>query len=195
MQKVTLHYIINIWKYVLVVPHLILYNLCSSEIKMLVDEDVIAMNSKWHLRASLAYYLIYTPPYRNLYYHRMGHFSKVLKILLPEYRSFFIGRSIKHFGGGAFVLSHPYGTIINAKSIGRNFSVCQLTTVGNKFQGRNDLVPTIGDNVTLGANVCIIGDVKIGNNVTIGAGSVVVRDIPDNSVAAGNPARIVRINE
>lgn len=49
-----------------------------------------------------------------------------------------------------------------------------------------------GINVTLGANVIIIGDVHIGNNVTIGAGSVVVKDIPDNSVAVGNPAIVIK---
>ena len=50
----------------------------------------------------------------------------------------------------------------------------------------------IGDNVTLGVNVTIIGGITIGNNVIIGAGSVVVKDIPDNSVAVGNPARVIR---
>ena len=37
--------------------------------------------------------------------------------------------------------------------------------------------------------------VIIGNNVTIGAGAVVTKDIPDNAVAAGNPARVIRIKE
>ena len=88
--------------------------------------------------------------------------------------------------------SHPYATIINAKSIGRNFSFRQCTTIGNKIDGRNDLVPTIGDNVTLGANVCIIGDIHIGNNVIIGAGCVVVKDVPDNCIVVGNPMRIIK---
>ena len=38
----------------------------------------------------------------------------------------------------------------------------------------------------------MLGPVRIGNNVTIGAGSVVTKDIPDNSVVAGNPARIIK---
>lgn len=41
----------------------------------------------------------------------------------------------------------------------------------------------------------IVGGVKIGNNVTIGAGSVVVKDIPDNSVAVGNPAKVKKTTE
>ena len=44
----------------------------------------------------------------------------------------------------------------------------------------------------VGANVCIIGNVKIGNNVVVGAGSVVTRDVPDNSVVAGNPAKLIK---
>lgn len=75
----------------------------------------------------------------------------------------------------------------------RKFYYCHLTTIGNALHGRNDLVPTIGNNVSLGANVTIIGDICIGNNVIIGAGSVVVKDVPDNCVIAGNPAKIIKL--
>lgn len=49
---------------------------------------------------------------------------------------------------------------------------------------------TIGDNVWIGGNSVILQGVTIGNNVTIGAGSVVTKDIPDNSLAFGNPCRV-----
>lgn len=52
---------------------------------------------------------------------------------------------------------------------------------------------TIGDNVWIGGNVCIMPGVTIGNNVVIGAGSVVTKDIPDNVIAAGNPCKIIRV--
>ena len=52
---------------------------------------------------------------------------------------------------------------------------------------------TIGDNVWIGGNVCILPGVTIGDNVVIGAGSVVTKDIPDNVIAAGNPCRIIRM--
>ena len=51
---------------------------------------------------------------------------------------------------------------------------------------------TIGDNVWIGGNTCILPGVTIGNNVVIGAGSVVTKDIPDNVIAAGNPCKIIR---
>lgn len=50
----------------------------------------------------------------------------------------------------------------------------------------------IGDNVFLGSNVVILKGVAIGRNSVIGSGSIVTRDIPDNVIAAGNPARVIR---
>lgn len=50
----------------------------------------------------------------------------------------------------------------------------------------------IGDQVFIGAGTIVLPGVLIGNNVVIGAGSVVTKDIPDNSVAMGNPARVIK---
>lgn len=50
----------------------------------------------------------------------------------------------------------------------------------------------VGNNVFIGNRVIILPGVKIGSNVVIGAGSVVSRDIPDNSVVAGVPARVIK---
>lgn len=49
----------------------------------------------------------------------------------------------------------------------------------------------IGNNVFIGAGSIILPNVKIGNNVIIGAGSVVTTDIPENSLAVGNPAKVI----
>lgn len=51
---------------------------------------------------------------------------------------------------------------------------------------------TIGNNVWMGGNVTIVPGVTIGDNCVIGAGSVVTHDIPSNTVAAGNPARVIK---
>ena len=51
---------------------------------------------------------------------------------------------------------------------------------------------TVGDDVYIGNNVIILPGVTIGNNVVIGAGAVVAKDIPDNSVAVGIPARVIK---
>lgn len=51
---------------------------------------------------------------------------------------------------------------------------------------------TVGDNVWIGAGVQVMPGVTIGSNVVIGAGSIVVKDIPEGSVAVGNPCRVLR---
>lgn len=51
---------------------------------------------------------------------------------------------------------------------------------------------TVGNNVWIGGNVCVVPGVTIGDNCVIGAGSVVVKDIPANSVAVGNPCRVIK---
>ncbi len=51
---------------------------------------------------------------------------------------------------------------------------------------------SVGDNVWFGAGVQVMPGVTIGNNVVIGGGSIVVQDIPDDSVAVGNPCRVIR---
>jgi putative colanic acid biosynthesis acetyltransferase WcaB len=67
------------------------------------------------------------------------------------------------------------------------------TTIGNLDNGTGqNSCPSIGNNVDIGSNVCIIGKVEIGDNVIIGAGSVVVKNIPSNCVVVGNPAKIIK---
>ena len=51
---------------------------------------------------------------------------------------------------------------------------------------------TVGNNVWIGAGVQVMPGVNIGNNVVIGGGSVVIKDIADDSVAVGNPCRVIR---
>ena len=65
--------------------------------------------------------------------------------------------------------------------------------VAQRNQGLEYAYPiTIGNNVWIGAQACILPGVTIGDNTVIGAGSVVTKDIPANVVAAGNPCRVIR---
>lgn len=74
--------------------------------------------------------------------------------------------------------------------IGKNCVIGTCVTIGGRSKHID--VPVIGDNVYIGTGAKILGPIKIGNNVVIGAGAVVISDIPDNSVAVGMPAKVVK---
>lgn len=74
-------------------------------------------------------------------------------------------------------------------TIGKNCVIRQQVTIAQNDEGK---APTIKDNVVIGAGAKLIGDITIGNNVVIGANAVVVKDVPDNCVVGGVPARIIK---
>lgn len=170
------------------------YNLLFCKIrggKTLINNDVKAIEHQVSIKLPIFLQLIYhlhnNRYFRSLFYFRIG---PVLNLIISWYRpgdKYFQISATTKIGGG-FCLAHPYGTIINADSIGDNFKCIHLTTLGATSKGR----PTIGDNVSVGANVTIVGPVKVGDNVVIGAGCVVVRNVPSDCVIAGNPAKIIR---
>ena len=55
-------------------------------------------------------------------------------------------------------------------------------------------VPKLGDNVLVGAGAKILGSITIGNNVVIGANAVVLKDVSDNTLVAGIPAKVIKEN-
>jgi serine acetyltransferase len=91
-------------------------------------------------------------------------------------------------------LPHPYNIIVNGDSqIGSNCTIFHQVTIGSQREfGTNPGSPIIGNNVIIFPNTVIIGNVSVGDNVIIGAGSIVTRDIPENSIVAGNPARLIK---
>lgn len=99
----------------------------------------------------------------------------------------FIYQNLTNRGG--LYIQHGFATIITAESIGKNVWINQQVTIG--YNG--DKAPIIGDNVVICAGAKVVGGVRVGNNVTIGANAVVTKDIPDNSVVGGVPAKILKM--
>jgi serine O-acetyltransferase len=93
--------------------------------------------------------------------------------------------------GDGFYLGHWGALVINPKAkIGKNCNIAQGVTIAQANRGRNEGVPIIGNEVWIGPNAVIVGNIKIGNNVLIAPNTYVNTDIPDHSIALGNPAVI-----
>ena len=94
------------------------------------------------------------------------------------------------------VLDEAQVTIGDDCFIGPNVSIytaCHSIDPEERNSRREWAEPvTIGDNVWIGGSVTILPGVNIGDNVTIGAGSVVTKDIPSNSIAVGNPCKVMK---
>jgi serine O-acetyltransferase len=94
--------------------------------------------------------------------------------------------------GGGLRIQH-FGQIMihDSVTIGDNATIYNGVTIG--LQHDTDTQgPVVGNNVYVGAGAKVLGPIKIGNNVSIGANAVVIRDVPDNCVAVGVPARIIQ---
>ena len=94
------------------------------------------------------------------------------------------------------VLDEAPVTIGDDCFIGPNVSIytaCHSTDPVERNTRREWAKPvTIGNNVWIGGSVTILPGVTVGDNVTIGAGSVVTRNIPSNTVAVGNPCKVIK---
>lgn len=144
----------------------------------------------------------YLETLRKLEYYLNNKKSILYKLLYAWYFLMYRRKCLKtgiyiypNTCGPGLLLPHPGFIRVDAFChIGKNCTILPMVLLGKKRPGM-DCNIIIGDNCYISAGVTIIGPVKIGNNVIIGAGSVVVKDIPDNVVVAGVPAKIVKVNE
>lgn len=116
--------------------------------------------------------------------YQMNHRRNCLK------RNMYISPNIV---GEGFNIVHPGFRRIDivVKSIGKNCTILPMVLFGKKMSGLPEKCIEVGDNCYFGTGATILGPVKIGNNVIVGAGAVVTKDIPDNCIVAGVPAKII----
>lgn len=140
-------------------------------------------------------YIFWMRTCRYLRQHRVLKFLvyPVARAMLGKYK-YKLGISVPFFTeiGSGFYIGHFGGIVVSYNSkIGKNCNISQGVTLGEANRGRNIGYPTIGDNVYIGPGAKIVGAVKVGNNAAIGANCVVTRDVPDNAVVGGSPAKVI----
>jgi len=157
-------------------------------------KDRILKNEKWYIWQ-------YVKSLRHVEYYINTNQRNSLRFLYWWYK-------YKHYGFITHITIFPNtcGKGLRIYHIGDMIWIKEKAHIGNNCQLRpgvvlgnkgcnNDPEIIVGDNVDFGLGVKCFGPVKIGDNVTIGAMSVVTKDIPDNCVIAGIPAKILKIKE
>lgn len=140
-----------------------------------------------------------SPGLHALWNHRFAHllWKSKLKLIARIWSAltrFWTGIEI-HPGaqiGRRVVIDHGMGVVIGETAvIGDDSLIYHGVTLGAKTGSIGKRHPTVGKNVTIGANALVIGDITIGDGASVGAGAVVTKDLPAGKVAVGNPARIL----
>lgn len=148
---------------------------------------IYAYPKKNYLSNFLDIFVLY-PEFRSTVYYRLRNRFRIIPSL------FFKGQTSCYITspkiGKGLSLIHGFSTIINCESMGKNNIVFQQVTIGWSRERK----PTIGNGCVFCCGCLVLGGIKIGNNVTVGAGAVVVKDVPDNVIVAGNPAKIIGYN-
>ena len=154
-------------------------------------KDWILDNEVWHVWKYINILL-------NLEYYKNTNKNKIL-FLFYFYRykklcfKYKIDIKPNNLGPG-FRLMH-LGALVRIKvncRIGANCTILPGVVIGNKHLEEDESWVQIGDNCYIGLSAKLFGPLKIGNNVTIGANAVVTKDIPDNAIVGGIPAKIIR---
>lgn len=114
---------------------------------------------------------------------------KVLFRITKELRHIEIPRTTK-IGEGLYI-GHAYNITINPKAVlGKNVNIHRGVLIGQTNRGGRQGAPVIGDEVWIGINAVIVGNVKIGDDVLIAPNSYVNCDVPSHSIVFGNPCII-----
>ena len=156
-------------------------------------------------KSKLSVVLTY-PGVKAVFFHRIANFFSVGKFdliarIISQFSRFLTGIEIhpKAKIGQNLFIDHGMGVVIGETSeIGNNVTIYHMVTLGGispsiKSEEQRDVKrhPTLMDNVVVGSGAQILGPVVIGKNAKVGANAVVTKDVPENAVMVGIPAKNV----
>lgn len=143
--------------------------------------------------------ICFLPQYRFIYWKRLCEkFKKniliyyIVRLIYEHYRiKYNIDIPAKTKIGRGFRIEHIGGIVINPNAIlGNNITCLNGVVIGSENRGKRLGTPHIGNEVWIGSNAVIVGNITIGNNVLIAPNSYVNFNVPSNSIVLGNPAII-----
>ena len=170
--------------------------LCSKQ-KNLIEMDIARWNEidqvNFNMFESINWYMTYKKEFRNLLLHRLKNPSRsfmcmlhfvIVRMLWKPMESLYI--YTEDIGGGLYI-QHGFATIITAKKIGENCRIYQQVTIGYK----GEFNPILENNVSVTCGAKVLGDVTMHSNSLAAAGAVVVKDVPENAIVGGVPAKVM----
>ena len=156
-------------------------------------------------KSKLSVILTY-PGVKAVFFHRIANFFSIAKLdliarIISQFSRFLTGIEIhpKAKIGENLFIDHGMGVVIGETSeIGNNVTIYHMVTLGgispsiNSDDQRNSKRhPTLMNNVVVGSGAQVLGPVVVGKNAKIGANAVVTKDVPENAVMVGIPAKNV----
>ena len=167
-------------------------------LQSIIDRDPAA-------KSKLSLILTY-PGVKAIFFHRIANFFAIAKFdlvarIISQLSRFFTGIEIhpKAKIGKNLFIDHGMGVVIGETSdIGDNVTIYHMATLGGISPSINSdkqreikRHPTLQDNVVVGSGAQVLGPITIGKNAKIGANAVVTKDVPENGVMVGIPAKNV----
>jgi len=167
-------------------------------LQSVIDRDPAA-------KSKLSVVLTY-PGVKAVFFHRIAHFFCVAKFdliarIISQFSRFLTGIEIhpKAKIGKNLFIDHGMGVVIGETSeIGNNVTIYHSVTLGGISPSINsdeqrDIKrhPTLLDNVVVGSGAQVLGPIVVGKNAKVGANAVVTKDVPENAVMVGIPAKNV----
>ena len=169
-------------------------------LQSIIDRDPAA-------KSKLSILLTY-PGVKAVFFHQIANFFSVAKFdlvarIISQFSRFLTGIEIhpKAKVGKNLFIDHGMGVVIGETSeIGNNVTIYHMVTLGgispsidSDNQRNVKRHPTLKDNVVVGSGAQVLGPVVVGKNAKIGANAVVTKDVPENAVMVGIPAKNVGV--